>query len=161
MKNRIACAACLIVVAFQIAPVAQPQVDGCDSKTYENHNQVDPKPLKLPRIQGTGVIEIRDNQIKPGETVPGACLALFTADQKFVASTKADSRGVFHFDEIAPGQYRLMARAPGFCTANIPIQVIQASRKSKLQQQQIVIHYRIAAIDTCSWGAVEKNGVHN
>jgi hypothetical protein len=147
--------ACLVVLTLHIVPRAERQEDACESKVYENHNQVDPKPLKVVRIQGTGVIQIR-NEIKPDETVPAAFLALFTADKKFVAETRADSQGNFHFDDIPLGQYHLVARARPFCTANIPIQVIKASRKSKLQQQRIVIHYRVSEIDTCSWGAIEK-----
>ena len=142
----------LALIAFHAAPTAFAQQDVCASRTYEDHNQVDPKPLKLAVVQGTGVIEIRDNEIKPDETVPGACLTLFTTSQKFVASVLADSSGCFSFIGIAPGQYRLIARAPGFCTANIPIQLVKASRKSKLQRQEIVIHYRLTGIDTCSWG---------
>jgi hypothetical protein len=144
----------LVLIAFQTAPAAVAQQDICANRTYEDHNQVDPKPSKLATVQGTGVIEIRDNEIKPNETVPGACLTLFTADHKFVANAVADNSGGFHFTGVGPGKYRLVAQAPGFCTANIPIQVVKASPKSKLQRQQIVIHYRLTGIDTCSWGKI-------
>ena len=154
MKNGIALAACLFVLALYASSTRQSP-DLCDSKTYEDHNQIDPKPLKVAQVQGTGVIQIRD-QIKPNQTVPDACLTLFTTDQKFVATTKADLHGDFQFTDIAPGQYRLVARAPAFCTTNIPIQIVPASRKSKLRRQQILVHYRVSEIDSCSWGSIDK-----
>jgi Carboxypeptidase regulatory-like domain len=157
MKRTTTYAAILIAFALRAAPAMPQQENACADKAYENHNHIDYKPLKLAKIQGRGVIEIRDNVIKPNETVPGACLSLFTLDEKFVMSARADSNGGFRFDDdVAPGRYRLVARAPGFCTANIPIQVVKASRKSKLQSKEVVVHYRVTGIDTCSWGALEE-----
>jgi hypothetical protein len=150
------CAVCFVVFALQVVPAIQQTENACEDRSYENHNQIDYKPLKLAKIQGTGVIEIRQNVIKHNEIVPGACLTLFTTDHKFIVSTKANSRGAFQFNDIAPGRYSLLARAPAFCTANIPIRVIKASRRSKLQRQRIVVHYRVSEIDTCSWGGIEK-----
>jgi hypothetical protein len=117
---------------------------------------VDYKPLKLATLQGRGVVEIKENEIKPNETVPGACLSLFTLDQEFVRSVKAGTAGEFKFDGIAPGRYRLIARAPGFCTANIPINLVKASSRSKLRENEIIVHYRLTGIDTCSWGELSK-----
>jgi hypothetical protein len=154
MKTRTTYAVLLIAFVLRAAPATPQQENTCGNKAYENHNHIDYKPLKLAKIQGRGVIEIRDNVIKPNETVPGACLSLFTPDEKFVMSAKANPNGGFQFDDVAPGRYRLVARAPGFCTANIPIQVVKASRKSKLQSKEVVVHYRVTGIDTCSWGAL-------
>jgi hypothetical protein len=94
--------------------------------------------------------------IEPGKTVPGACLTLFTLDQKFVKSVRADAGGAFKFENIPPGSYRLVARAPGLCTANIPIHLVKASSRSKLQKSEVIVRYRLTGIDTCSWGQIGK-----
>jgi hypothetical protein len=162
MKNTTTCVVLLAVLALRSAPAAPQPENDCMDKAYENHNHIDYKPLKLARVRGTGVIEIREKVIKPNETVPGACLSLFTPEEKFVKSAKADLNGGFQFGDVAPGRYRLVARAPGFCTANIPILVVQASRKSKLQRKEVVVHYRVTGIDTCSWGAIgEESAIRN
>jgi len=152
--NNITAFVILLAIAVGCAPSGLQSENDCRNSVYENHNQIDYKPLKLARVHGTGVIEIRDNIIKPNETVPGACLSLFTREEKFVKSAKADRNGSFQFDDVAPGRYRLVARAPGFCTANIPILIVKASRKSKLQREEVVVHYRVTGVDTCSWGAI-------
>lgn len=162
MKNTTIQLMLLFVLILLAAPVGAQRENDCRDNAYENHNQVDYKPLKLARVHGTGVIEIRDNVIKPNETVPGACLSLFTSEKRFVRSAKADLNGKFQFDDVDPGQYRLVVRAPGFCTANIPILLVKASRKSKLQEKEVVVHYRVTGVDTCSWGAIgEETAIRN
>jgi hypothetical protein len=162
MKNTTTYVVLLFALTLRSAPVGAEHENDCREHAYENHNQVDYKPLKLARVRGTGVIEIRENVIKPNETVPGACLSLFTPEEKFIKNTKADLSGAFQFDDVAPGRYRLLVRAPGFCTANIPILVVKASRKSKVLRRKIVVHYRVSGIDTCSWGAIgEESAIRN
>lgn len=146
----------LIVFALIGAHAAPQQETACTDTSYENHNQAEYKPLKVSTLQGRGVIEIKDNTIKPNESVPGACLSLFTPDQKFVQSVKADAAGKFKFEDIAPGRYRLIARAQGFCTASIPIHLVKASSNSRFQHKEIVVHYRLTGIDTCSWAELGK-----
>ena len=147
----------LLVIFSLLCAYAMPQQQNvCSDASYEDHNQGDYKPLKLATLQGRGVIEIKDNVVKPNETVPGACLSLFTLDQKFVRSVKADAAGEFKFENVAPGRYRLIARAQGFCTANIPINLVKASSMSKLRENEIIVHYRLTGIDTCSWGELGK-----
>ncbi len=117
------------------------------STAYENHNQIDYGPLKVEVIQGASDIRV-GTQKQPG--VPGACLVLFTEkDHKFVTSVKADADGRFELKGVAPGRYRLLARAEGFCTANIPIEVVRTSHSRKTE---ILVHFRPAGIDTCSYG---------
>jgi hypothetical protein len=147
------CIVLIAVLALQAGPIIPQNEKACGDKIYEDHNQVDPKPLKLAKLQGRGVIEIR-GQVKPNETVPGACLSLFANDRQLVASVKADSNGEFSFANVAPGHYRLLARAPGFCTANIRVEIVNTSRRNKLQRNEIVVHYRVSEMDSCSWGAL-------
>ncbi len=145
----------LALLAVMPSMAAQKGDDPCPSSTgYENHNQVDYGPLKVRVVLGTSVVETGD-KTQPGKTIPGACLSLFTEkDHKLVATVVADSQGQFQFDAISSGRYRLVARAKGFCTANVPLEVVKSSRR----KTKIVVHFRPAGIDTCSYGelAVSK-----
>jgi hypothetical protein len=139
----------LALLAVIPSMAAEKGDDPCPSSTvYENHNQVDYGPLKVRAVMGTGVVQTGD-KTQPGKTIPGACLSLFTErDHKFLASVAADSEGQFQFDAVPPGRYRLVARADGFCIANIPLEVSRSSRK----KAEILVHFRPAGIDTCSYG---------
>ena len=135
---------------------AQSVGDPCPSSAvYENHNQVDYEPLKVLAVLGTGMVETNDKS-QPGKAVPGACLSLFTEkEHKLVASVTADSDGRFQFAAVPVGNYRLVARSDGFCTANIPLEVVKSShRKPKL-----VVRFRPAGIDTCSYGELARASV--
>lgn len=119
------------------------------STVYENHNQTDYGPLKVRVVEGTSVIQV-GTQEQPGAAV--ACFALFTEkDHKLVATAKADSQGRFELRDVAPGRYRLVARAEGLCTANIPLELLRPSAVSKTE---ILVHFRPTGIDTCSYGEV-------
>ena len=119
------------------------------STVYENHNQIDYGPLKVGLIEGTSVIQLapplKGAPTEPGP--PGACLVLFTEkDHKVVASVKADSEGRFELRVVPPARYRLVARAEGLCTANIPLEVV----KSSSRKAEIVVYFRPTGIDICS-----------
>lgn len=119
------------------------------STVYENHNQTDYGPLKVRVVEGISVIQV-GTQEQPG--VPEACFALFTEkDHKLVVTAKADSRGRFALTGVAPGRYRLVARAEGLCTANIPLEVLKPSSGGKTE---ILVHFRPTGLDTCSYGEV-------
>jgi hypothetical protein len=145
----------LALLAVKPSMAAQKGDNPCPSSTvYENHNQVDYGPLKVRAVLGAGVVESGD-KTQPGKRVRGACLSLFTEkDHKLVATVAADSEGRFRFDTVSSGRYRLVARAGGFCVANIPLEVVTSLRK----KTEILVHFRPAGIDTCSYGdlAVSK-----
>ena len=145
----------LALLAVMPSMAAQKGDDLCPSSTvYENHNQVDYGPLKVSAVRGMGNVEVGD-KTQPARAIPGACLSLFTEkDHKLVASVAADSEGRFQFDAVSSGRYRLVARAKGFCTANIPLEVVKSFRR----KTKIVVHFRPAGIDTCSYG--ELGGWH-
>lgn len=115
---------------------------------YENHNQVDYGPLKVNVVEGTTLIQVGMEK-QPG--VPGACLVLFTEQEhKPVANVRAGADGHFSLKDISPGRYRLAARAEGFCTANIPVEVVKRRRRAV----EIVVHFLPSGIDTCSYAEV-------
>ena len=133
------------------AAAAQGGNESKCATSYENHNQTDYGPLKVAAI--TGANDVQDGTEKqPG--VPGACLVLFTdKDHELVMSVKVDADGRFELKDVPPGRYRLIARAEGFCTANIPIEVVKPSRNRK---SEILVHFRPAGIDTCSFAEVVR-----
>jgi Carboxypeptidase regulatory-like domain len=143
----------LALLAAAPCIAAQKEDAPCPSSTlYENHNQVDYGPLKVRAVRGMGIVEVGD-KTQPGTVVPRACLSLFTEkDHKLVASVTADSEGRFQFDAVSSGRYRLVARAEGFCTANVPLDIVKSSRG----KTKIVVHFRPAGIDTCSYGELAR-----
>jgi len=108
----------------------------------------------VPAIEG-GTVVHTDEQLQAGAA--GACFALFTEiGHKLVTSAKADLDGRFELRNVAPGRYRLVARAKGLCTANIPLEVVAASRHRKAE---ILVHFRATGIDTCSYGEITATKV--
>jgi hypothetical protein len=121
------------------------------STAYENHNQIDYGALKVRLVDGTSIVEV-GTQKQPG--VPEACFVLFAEnDHKLVATVKADSEGRFQHKDVAPGRYRLIARAGGLCAANIPLEVLSPAHRRKTE---ILVHFRPAGIDTCSYGELVR-----
>jgi hypothetical protein len=139
--------AIVLVVPYGLC-LAQERGDSSECSTaYENHNQIDYGPLKVRLVEGTSTIQVGTEK-QPG--VSGACFVLFAEkDHKLVARVKADSNGRFELKDVAPGRYRLIARAEGLCTANIPLEVLKPSQRRKTE---ILVHFRPAGIDTCSYG---------
>lgn len=97
-------------------------------------------------IRGTTVVEVgKERQPR----VPGACFALFTEkDHKLVAKAEAGADGRFELRNIPPGRYRLIAKAQGLCTANIPVDVVKFRRR----RVELIVYFRPVGIDVCSTG---------
>lgn len=111
-------------------------------------------PIVLQRVSGVAVIRAGDKTI-PSSQLHGACLSLFTADShKFVASAPVDKRGRFEFGTVPPGDYRVVARAPGFCTGNdlVRIKIPKGSRAGRT----IIVYFQPHAIDTCTTAEYAK-----
>ena len=113
---------------------------------YENHNQVDYGPLRVALVVGKTDSEVEGQK---ADVVPGACLGLFAeSTHQLVAAVRADEKGHFELKHVKAGRYRLVARAEGLCTANIPL-VVRSSGKHKAI---IIVHFRPRGIDSCSYG---------
>lgn len=122
----------------------------CDSPmSYESHNQIDPRPLRLKTIRGVAIDE-------QGAAIWNVCLGLFAEkDHKLIVSSRAGEDGRFALKDIPPGEYRLVAKSPGFCTANVPLRVGTPSSGSKTE---LVLHMNVTGIDKCSYGDPVKKG---
>src|SRR5271170_273819 len=94
----------------------EPVAGACSTPmSYENHNQIDPKPPRLNIVEG--------HAYGPeGAEVWNVCLGLFSEkDHTLVAAIPAGHDGFFSFPKISAGRYRLVARSLGFCSANVPL----------------------------------------
>src|ERR1700683_1609221 len=94
---RVLCPALLVILGTSVvAAQAQTSDDGI---VYEDHNQVDPKPLKMQIVFGRASLE-------SGFLVPKVKLGIFTEnDHLLVATAETDQEGKFRFARIPPGRY--------------------------------------------------------
>lgn len=95
------------------------------------------------------VKRIRGLAVDPTATViPGIALGLYTESEphRLLAAATTDEKGKFDFGKsIPPGDYRLIAKYPGLCTANVPIQL---SRKGS--GKEIQLRMQSPALGGCS-----------
>ena len=101
---------------------------------YENHNQVDPRPIRLDEVAGI----VRGPGGKP---IPQVQVGIFGEDHVQVAAIHTNRLG------------RFAALYEPFCTANIPVFVAPSGvgRAAKTLE----IHMVAGGIDTCSFGVAQ------
>jgi hypothetical protein len=88
-------------------------------------------------------------------SVPYVCLGLFTEkDHRLIATGIADEEGYFQLRNIPAGVYRLVVKDSygGFCTANVRIRIARWPRGGIFKRKRLIIHMRVAGVDTCSYG---------
>jgi hypothetical protein len=113
--------------------------------TYESRNQIDPNPLKVRKVFG---VAKGDN----GSAIQAMSVGLFTENNHLlVAQTMTDENGEFTFAHVAAGRYRLVAKHPAFCTANVPL-IIQSPGMGR-SSRALALHMKVGGIDACSFGA--------
>ena len=150
MEKQLPITAVLWIAVLVQASLAQGGRACQDSKEYvpPYPGLLEAPPLVVHRVFGRAAIDARGKVI-PWSKLDSGCLSLFTGDtHQFVASALIDERGRFQFPAVGPGKYRLVARAPGFCTGNISIQVTPS--RVKPTRRGIVLYFRIAEIDSCT-----------
>lgn len=130
---------------------AQGQPPICTSQMeYGHKNQIDPEPLFVRSISGRVITEV-GRPAKELGTSP-ACLGLFTdSDHRLLAKAVADESGLFKFNSVPPGRYRLVVRDPqdALCVANLPLRIVRWPRGTL---RSLVIHMRPIGLDDCSYG---------
>jgi hypothetical protein len=135
------CLAGYLFCSLQCAGAQEPPCKA--TMTYENHNQVDPKPLKLHGING----RTNDEQ---GMPIPRVCVGIYSEkDHKLVATTETAEDGHFALGKLPPGRYRLVAKHEVLCSANVPLIVTSPQSRSK---KELILHMNVAGIDKCSYG---------
>jgi hypothetical protein len=138
--------AVLLYFAFLVVTFPAAWASGSDcskEETYENHNQVDYGPLRVSKVQGVAT----DPSDAP---VPHACVLLFTErNHNLVFKTETDDHGQFDLAKIKSGSYRLVVKAYGFCSANVPI-IVRAGAGAK----RLMLHMKMGEVDACSYGAL-------
>jgi hypothetical protein len=134
--------------------IAQNIKDVCpEAMVYENRNQVDYGPIKLANIHGQAILDY--DGAHPGSSVPRVCLSLFTEDShQWIETRLADNEGKYSFGSIKPGRYRMVARSPGLCSANIPLYLIKAEGQNS-KRYGIVIHFTFQGREARSFGRLE------
>ena len=152
MRKCLRIAGMFLMGAVAQAAIAQDAGPCQEAKQYSSPQpglHVEVPPLVVRRVFGRAIIEAGGTVITGNKVTP-ACMSLFMDDShRFVASVAVDSRGVFRFNTVAPGNYRLIARSPGLCTGNTLIKVTTASVDRG--RKGIVVHFRIRQTDTCSY----------
>lgn len=138
MRSLLVSMALLVLAHYAVAQESGP---ACSAMGYENRNQTDYGPIKLTTVSGIA----KDAE---GVIVPGVCVGIFTpTGDRLIKATETDSEGRFEIRGVPNGDYRLVARCEGFCSANAKIRVHTGSRAKK--RLHLVI--RPAGLDTCSY----------
>jgi hypothetical protein len=136
--------ALLIALLTLGPPSAGQSLTGNTDQSYEDRNQVEPQPLKLPAVEGIAI----DPAAAP---VSQAQVLLFTSQKhRLVAKTHTDADGRFELRNVRSGHYRLVVKSEGFCPANVPINL-----RSGKADKKLVLHMRMGEIDVCSYGDLE------
>jgi hypothetical protein len=112
---------------------------------YESHNQVDPNPLKMRKVFGVARGE-------NGYPIQSMAVGLFTEkDHLLIAQTETDQKGEFSFASVRAGRYRLVAKHPAFCTANVPL-IVESGGLGR-SSKALELHMKVGGIDVCSFGS--------
>jgi hypothetical protein len=113
---------------------------------YVNENSTDPPPLKLSGVEG----QVRG---LGGDSMPRVSVSLFTeVGHTLLSTVLTDKDGKFRFNKVEKGLYRVVARIPGLCPANIPVKI----EGSLLAHRRLEITMQPKDIDTCSYGMAKK-----
>jgi hypothetical protein len=121
----------------------------CEQMVYMHQNQIDPKPIELRQIRGTGVDP-------NGISIPQLCIGIFSEpEHTLLRFAQADNNGVFALETngLPDGEYRLVIQVIGFCPANAIIQIKSRSHRKK----SLVAKMRPQAVDDCSFIEVSRN----
>lgn len=135
-----------VLLCWATVDISAQQSPG-NAMVYENHNQVDPKPLRLHSIDGVA----RDDE---GKVIPSVVIGVFVEKgHTLIATAESSSKGYFALKHIPPGKYRIVAKHPAFCTANLPITIVPGVIGHP--HEFLELHMKVGGIDTCSFGTLK------
>lgn len=102
-----------------------------------------------PEQQAIDVSRLRGGARDPGgSAIEDVGLGLFTAgaSHRFITMVVTDADGNFDFGKAVPaGEYRLVIKYPGSCTANVPITLSRRARHSHIE-----VTMRFPGLGLCS-----------
>ncbi len=110
--------------------------------SYTREHPPNLRRLGLRRLQG----QARDRM---HNAIPGVQLGVASdpAPHRLLQAGVTDEHGKFNFGKaVPPGNYRLIAKYPGLCTANIPIAISPRARHNHLQ-----LRMEYPGLDVCSY----------
>jgi hypothetical protein len=135
-----------LLVTFGVLVLPTQGQSSGGTMVYENRNQIEPKPLRLHVIRGVARAE-------DGSAIPAMEVGIFTEkDHVLVTTTMTDQKGQFDFSHVPAGRYRLVAKHPAFCTANMPI-LLESSALGH-SGRAVELHMKVGGIDVCSFGSL-------
>lgn len=124
----------------------EPSPAQAQGMRYEEESPPILERLPLRQLRG----QARDRM---GNAISGLLLGLYTdaSPHQLLAATETDAHGNFDFGRRLPaGNYRLIAKYPGLCTANIPVAVTTQTRHSHLE-----LRMEYPGLDVCSSAQVK------
>lgn len=134
----------LIPLALGMCALAQApaQRPAPSAMSYEDETPPSPVRFELRRVAGVA----RD---RAGMAIPRVGLGLFTdaAPHRLLALVVTGPNGKFDFGKLPDGDYRLVAKYPGLCTANIPI----ALRRQARNRHHLELRMEYPGLDVCSY----------
>jgi len=135
-------------LAAQVPQTLPQAVTAARALAYEEETPPNLSRLELRRAEGVA----RDRSSSP---IPAVTIGLFSDDgggHKLLAALTTGQDGKFDFgDKIPDGNYRLIAKYPGLCTANIPIAV----RKHARHHHRLELRMEYPGLDVCSYATAQ------
>ena len=107
---------------------------------YTDTNKKEKKALRVSAIKGVTILYAAENiGPDPKGFYKGACIAVYTENEhKLVAATFSGENGIFGFESIPAGNYRLIITTGFVNAANIPIQIVES--KTRNRQKKIMVY---------------------
>lgn len=138
--------AVLALPALAGAP-AQLLAPSPKAMSYEEETPPNLVRFELRKVEGVA----RDRM---GNVIPTVGLGLFTdaSPHRLVAMVITDDKGKFDFsDRVPDGDYRLVAKYPGLCTANIPLAV----RHKAPNRHHLDLRMEYPGLGVCSYATAK------
>lgn len=134
-----------VALALGLAAAGQLQVESPQQALGMSYTRETPPNrvrLALRRLQGQAKDRMEN-------VIPGVQLGVYTdaGPHRLLAASVTDEHGKFDFGKaVPPGDYRLIAKYPGLCTANIPVEINPRARHSHLE-----LRMEYPGLDVCSY----------
>lgn len=111
--------------------------------------------FQMPQIEGEAVLSLIGTKEENGKVVE-VCLGLYDElNLQLIATAKTDKDGRFTFDNIKPGIYRLISKAPAYHSVNVPVRVYDSRKIENKQKARLILHLRFLKDERSSFATME------